>query len=114
MILPQHFHKNESLRHELIKSKSIIDIAFHAANNQEDLDVKVDDSNALSNAQKHAERAGILRFQRIIHSMMELPSDEPSPLLETHLGIDAYDLIGIKAEEEAAAESKISKQNKKK
>lgn len=108
MILPEAFSKNESLRVALLKAKPIMDIAFHAADNAEDLEAQLDEANVLTNAQRHAQRIGIQRYKKRIFDMFRVPLDEPSPLLDSHMGLDPFDKLALDAEQEAA-QSEASK-----
>lgn len=115
MLLPENFNKSESLRTALQKARPIMELAFHAADNAENQEAKLDDANVLTNAQRHAGWVAIQRYKMRVLAMTGLPQDEPSPLLDAHLGIDAFDLIAINAEREAAEqESSKPKPTKKK
>lgn len=114
MILPEAFNKNESLRAELVKARPIMDIAFHAADNAEAIEMRLDDSNALANAQALAGQVAINRYKKRIRDMTGAPLEESSPLLDSHLGIDAFDQIAITAEKEAAEKEALQTKPKKK
>lgn len=102
MLLPETFQKSESLRTALNKSRQIIDLAFFAADNAEEAEANIDEANVLTNAQRHAGRVAIIRYKNRIRGMMSVPAEEPSTLIEEHLGLDALDIIAINAEREAA------------
>lgn len=84
----------------LVAARPIMDLAFHAALNELDMSVQLDDANVLTNAQRHAKRVGAMEFIGIIRGMMAVPVDAPSPMLDAHLGVDAFDQIAIDAERE--------------
>lgn len=100
MINAETFARNEVLRRKLSMSIDIIDIAFHAADNEEDKRVLVNQENVLTNALAHAERNGILRYKATIRKMAQVPEDAPSPLMDNLLGLDPYEQIAIDAERE--------------
>jgi hypothetical protein len=113
MLLPEAISKSESLRAALVKAKPIMDLAFHAAMNHLDSQVQLDDVNVLTNAQRHAKRVGVLEFINLIQTMSGTPKEEPSPLVDSYLGMDAFDMIAAKAEKEAAEKESLQPPPKK-
>lgn len=87
----------------------IVDIAFHAADNDEDNLVAIDEANVLANALRHAGRQAIIRYKNTIRHMAALPPEEPSPLLDNYLGLSPFDQIAADAERDAKESESLKK-----
>jgi hypothetical protein len=102
VLLPEAFQKSESLRAALLKARPVLDLAMHAIANEDEMLSLTDDANALANSNRHSEFVGKAKLKKRLREMMAVPPEEPSPMLEDHIGLDALDLIAARAEREAA------------
>lgn len=102
MLLPETLSKNESFRNALLKAMPALNLAFQAADNAEAAEARLDDSNALANAQRYAGHLAIERYKKRVRDMTGLSNEEASPMHDSHSGIDYLEQIALDAEREAA------------
>jgi hypothetical protein len=102
MLLPEILSKNESFRNALLKAMPALNLAFQAADNAEAAEARLDDSNALANAQRYAGHLAIERYKTRVRSMTGISSVESEPLLDEHSGLDYLEQVAQQAEREAA------------
>lgn len=102
MLLPEHFQNNDILRTKLASASSVIDQAFEALSNLDELTMKVDDTNALANSNRLAELAGVAKFKSRFRALMKAPHGDLPPVPDNYASGDAYDQIARDAEAKAA------------
>ncbi len=101
MITPEVFNRNDVLRKRLAASLDILELAFTAADTEED-ERQPTSHDALAYAMSHAERAAIVRYKQTIRAMAKVPREQVGPLEASYNGVDPFDQIGLDAEQEHA------------
>lgn len=117
MILPQAFSKNAILRQRFVEAMKVMELAFEACDNAEDMDTSIDYANPLGGALKNAERVGIARYKNRLRTLTNLPPEDTSDELSSYHSMDEFDRIGANAiqaaeEEEARKAAKNFKKTK--